>query len=81
MRSGYYGKVTVEHPRPSMALDPEEPCLIVRAQDELYPDVVAYYLALCRRKGAQAAMLRAHQAYTAGVDWQTAHPDRVKLPD
>lgn len=81
MRSRYYGKVTVEHPRPSMDLDPEEPCMVFRAQDELYPDVVAYYFALCRRKGANTAMLRAHQAYAEGVDWQAANPDRVKLPD
>lgn len=81
MRSRYYGKVTVEHPRPSMELDPDEPCMVFRCQDELYADVAAYYISLCMRHKAKAAEQRAREAYAEAIRWQGANPDRVKLPD
>jgi hypothetical protein len=81
VKSLYYGKVTVEHPRPSMDLDPDEPCMIFRCQDELYADVAAYYISLCKQRGAKVAEQRGRDAYAEAIVWQHDNPDRLKPPD
>lgn len=81
MRSSYYGKVTVENHKPSMDLDPDEPCMVFRAQDRFYTQVAEFYANLCATHYAYAAAERSQVAYAGGQAWQAANPDRVKTPD
>lgn len=73
-----YGRVTTEHGD----IPDDEPVMIFRARDCTTPDLLAYYLMRCVKKGSPARHL---QLILGSIntfrDWQNNNPDKLKVPD
>jgi hypothetical protein len=69
-----YGRVRLENG----TIGDDEPVFVLRAQDCLVPDVLAYYLELCSLAGSPA---RHRELVVKGrqrvIDWQKDNPARV----
>ena len=70
----------------------DEPLFLLRGQDAVAPRAVDAYVRRCAggvltgdgsglNHPGLAHIDGAHRAYRALRDWQTEHPDRVKVPD
>lgn len=73
-----YGKVTTEHGD----IPEDEPVIVFRARDITTPDLLAYYMMRCVKKGSPRRHLH---IILATIDefrkWQKDNPDKVKVPD
>lgn len=73
-----YGKVTTEHGD----IPDDEPVIIFRAHDVTTPNILAYYMMQCIKKGSPKRHLHIILAtIDAFRDWQEKNPDKLKVPD
>jgi hypothetical protein len=71
-----YGRVTTEHG----SIGEDEPVVVFRARDILLPEVLAFYMRLCRDSGAGESHLRIINSAIEFVnEWQTENA--VRMPD
>jgi hypothetical protein len=75
---GKYGRVQTEHG----AIPDDEPVIVFRAQDITTPDLLAYYLMRCVKKGSP----KRHLDLIVGAiekfrTWQEANPERCRVPN
>jgi hypothetical protein len=61
--------------------DDDEPLFLVRSQDKLAPFFLMLYATLAGILGLQTIVAGVWAQRQAVLDWQAAHPERVKLPD
>lgn len=60
----------------------DEPLILFRGKDKLLPELLAYYQELCRKAGSPEHQLQLLEERIGTIkEWQTAHPDRLKVPD
>lgn len=60
----------------------DEPVFIIRGQDSLAAETIAYWLELAKRDGVNAGkLIRAREHRDAIEEFQGRHPERVKVPD
>ena len=72
-----YGRVTVEKVR-RVPIGEDEPVFLFRAQDELLPDVLEHYHALCKQAGSPEEHLDGiYEAMDRIESWQASNPARV----
>jgi len=57
-----------------------EPCFVFRAQDKVSVPGLEAYAALIHNAQAKN-QIRTHEDIKRFVDWQSANPKRVKVPD
>ena len=73
-----YGNVTTTHG----SIPDDEPVIVFRARDTTTPDLLAYYLMRCVKKGSPKRHL---DLIVATIErfrrWQVENPDQVKVPD
>ena len=67
-----YGKITTEH----KTIPPDEPCFLLRGQDELAWRAVEYYAASLRNRMRAVAAEEVNKIAKAMRDWPTK-----KMPD
>lgn len=73
-----YGRVTTEHGD----IPDDEPVIIFRARDVTTPDLLAYYLMRCVKKGSPTRHLEIIlSTINTFRDWQNSNPDKVRVPD
>ena len=69
-----YGRVTIE----CGDIPEDEPVFLFRAQDQLLPDILAYYAARCRSAGSPAHHIDGVDASRAEIlEWQRTHTTQV----
>lgn len=69
-----YGKVTLE----KGTIGEDEPVMVFRAQDELLPQVIEFYLQLCAKVGSPDNHLdKVLDAKEFIQDWQFKNPHKV----
>lgn len=75
---GKYGQVTTEHGD----IPADEPVFVFRARDVTTPDLLAYYLMRCVKKGSPKRHL---DGIVGAIErfrrWQQANPGNVRTPD
>lgn len=60
----------------------DEPLILFRGQDKLLVNLLEKYNELCKTAGSPQAQLDSLQVQIQKIkDWQTAHPERLKVPD
>lgn len=73
-----YGHVTTEHGD----IPDDEPVIVFRARDITTPDLLAYYLMRCVKRGSPKRHL---DLIVSTIElfrlWQAANRDKVKVPD
>ncbi len=73
-----YGNVTTEFGN----IPDDEPVIVFRARDVTTPDLLAYYLMRCVKKGSPQRHLEILlTAINRFREWQAANPDKVRVPD
>jgi len=73
-----YGRVTTEHGD----IPDDEPVIVFRARDITTPDVLAYYLMRCVKKGSPKRHLDIIvSTIELFRDWQHENLEQVKVPD
>lgn len=72
-----YGKITVERVR-KVPIGNDEPVFLFRAADELLPDVLTHYHALCQQAGSPQEHLDGiEDALDAIESWQEVNQPKV----
>lgn len=72
---GKYGEITSSKKK----FHPGEPVFLLRAQDPLAPEAIVFYADICQQEGCHPAHVEAARNHAQRiVDWQKAHPMRVK---
>lgn len=75
---GKYGRVTTQYGD----IPDDEPVIVFRARDMTTPDLLAYYLMRCVKKGSP---MRHLELIIGSIErfrsWQRDNPDKVKVPD
>lgn len=60
----------------------DEPLILFRAKDKLTPQLLENYKKLCQDAGSPPQQISSlDQLIQQFKDWQTANPDKVKIPD
>jgi hypothetical protein len=60
----------------------DEPLMLFRGRDKLLPQLLERYEELCRNNGSPPGQLeKLHKQVNKITSWQSAHPDRLKIPD
>lgn len=57
------------------------PVFVLKGKDALAPGIVDAYRRECRRHGLFAQAAEVELAFAEMADWQSRHPELVKLPD
>lgn len=74
---GKYGKITTEFGD----IPDDEPVFLFRGRDMLLPAILGYYATFAEELGSPAGHVDiVNDAARRLIDWQTAHPDRVRMP-
>jgi hypothetical protein len=69
-----YGRITTEHE----TIPDDEPVVLFRSKDVLFPQLLAAYRALCADAGSPAGHLERIDATVERVrEWQASHPTQV----
>lgn len=75
---GKYGRVTTEFGD----IPEDEPVIVFRARDITTPDLLAYYLMRCVKKGSPARhLMLIVNTIELFREWQEKNKDKVKVPD
>lgn len=73
-----YGWVLTENGE----FEDNEPVFVFRARDEFLPFMLGYYVSMCRSKKTPERHINGIlQSRSRIINWQAAHPDKVKRPD
>lgn len=76
---GKYGRINVEH---DPGIEEDEPLFLLRAQDKASVATLKSYRHHARDYGAPVPhLVEVDLVIAAFVEWQDAHPDRMKAPD
>jgi len=61
---------------------PPDEYVVFRAHDKCFLETLLFYKAQCVLEGAEEEQLNAvDRLIQRVIDWQKAHPDRMKIPD